>query len=129
MRTIFEIIVHCSASDLPQHDNVETIRKWHLERDFNDIGYHNVITKDGIEFGRPIEKSGAHCLGRNSHSIGICLTGEKYFSEKQFKWLKDLLRFYMTVFKIDKENIHPHNKFNKHKTCPNFDLNEILADL
>ena len=37
-RRVDRIFLHCSASDVPAHDNVETIRKWHLDRGFDDIG-------------------------------------------------------------------------------------------
>ena len=41
MRSINEIIVHCSATREGQHIPVETIKKWHVEgRGWTDIGYH-----------------------------------------------------------------------------------------
>jgi len=77
------IVVHCSATREGQDVRAADIKKWHLERGFNDIGYHYVIDLDGtIEVGRKLPKNGAHCntaglSGRiyNSHSIGICYVG------------------------------------------------------
>lgn len=77
------IVVHCSATREGQDVRASDIKKWHLERGFNDIGYHYVIDLDGtIEVGRKLHKNGAHCntaglSGRiyNSHSIGICYVG------------------------------------------------------
>ena len=43
MRKINKIIIHCSATPEQREVSVETIRKWHLQRGFNDIGYHYVI--------------------------------------------------------------------------------------
>ena len=100
-RLINLIVLHCSDSDHPHHDNVETIRKWHTERGFtgpdgvegteDDIGYHFVITKDGtVHAGRPVEAVGAHVHGHNANSIGICLTGKtrSQFTPAQFRSLR-----------------------------------------
>ena len=69
-------IVHCSDSD---HGDAALIRKWHMEapRHWDNIGYHFVIRKDGgIEIGRPIAQSGAHCAGFNTRSVGTCIIGK-----------------------------------------------------
>lgn len=130
MRNINKVIIHCSDSDNPHHDNVKTIRQWHLDRGWQDIGYHFVITKNGrIKWGRSLEMIGAHCKGHNIDSIGICLTGRNNFSQEQFYFLEVLLKKIMREFKIPKENIFGHNHFNKHKTCPNFDLSKIIEQL
>lgn len=56
---------------------VATIRKWHLARGFNDVGYHYVIRADGeIEHGRDPMIVGAHAKGKNRDSIGVCLAGD-----------------------------------------------------
>lgn len=42
----------------------------------NGIGYHYVVRLDGtVEKGREVEVAGAHCLGWNGRSIGICYIG------------------------------------------------------
>ena len=76
MRKIDEIIVHCSATPKGKDFSVDDIRKWHKQRGFCDAGYHFVVRIDGrIESGRPIAVAGAHCLGHNSRSIGVCYVG------------------------------------------------------
>lgn len=76
MREIDKIIIHCSATPEGRHTTVADIRKWHLARKFNDIGYHYVIYLDGsVHKGRDISKIGAHVQGHNSRSIGICYVG------------------------------------------------------
>jgi len=77
MRSINEIIVHCSATREGQHIPVETIKKWHVEgRGWTDIGYHFYVELDGtIKKGRDIDRSGAHTKGHNRNSIGICYCG------------------------------------------------------
>ena len=75
-RTIKEIILHCSATPEGKDYSVDTIRKWHLQRGFSDIGYHYVIYRDGsIHNGRDVNISGAHCTNHNSKSIGVCYIG------------------------------------------------------
>lgn len=70
------LIVHCSATPRGRDIGAREIRAWHLQRGFNDIGYHFVVRLDGtIEPGRPLSRIGAHCLGKNSCSIGICYVG------------------------------------------------------
>ncbi len=40
---------------------------------WRDIGYHSDITLEGVVYRcRPVERMGAHALGYNAHSIGIC---------------------------------------------------------
>lgn len=123
------LIIHCSGSDFPQHDNIETIRQWHLERGFDDVGYHYFIQKNGnIEIGRLLEKIGAHTLGYNSESVGICLGGSIDFTESQMisaAKLIDNLFLYLTNLKKT-YGILPHRFFNVNKTCPNFELSRIF---
>ena len=75
-RDINLIVVHCSATHPDQDVCVDDIRKWHLKRGFSDIGYHNIIPRDGsLRHGRDLAISGAHAKGHNKNSIGICLVG------------------------------------------------------
>lgn len=76
-RNLNKIIIHCSATPEGRDVGADEIRRWHMaDRGFKDIGYHFVVRLDGrIEPGRPINKIGAHCLGQNSSSIGICYAG------------------------------------------------------
>ena len=93
MRKINEIIIHCSDTQEGCDVTAKDIRRWHTTpkekggRGWRDIGYHYVIRLDGtIELGRPLEKAGAHCIGRkgedhNSHSIGICYIGGRHIKD------------------------------------------------
>ena len=76
MRKISEIIVHCAATPEGKAFTVADIDAWHRKRGFRCIGYHFVIYLDGsVHEGRAIEEVGAHCLGHNANSIGICYIG------------------------------------------------------
>lgn len=76
MRKITEIIVHCAATPEGRHFTAADIDSWHRQRGFAGIGYHYVVLLDGtVEPGREEERAGAHCLGHNACSIGVCYIG------------------------------------------------------
>ena len=76
MRTITLIVIHCSAVKPSQTSSADQIDAWHKKQGWRAIGYHYVIRRDGtIEPGRPESDIGAHCVGHNRHSIGICYEG------------------------------------------------------
>jgi len=83
MRPISEIIMHCSATrpewmgGRPVAEKVAEIRRWHMrDRGWSDIGYHFIIDRDGaVARGRPLERVGAHTVGKNTGTIGVCLIG------------------------------------------------------
>lgn len=122
-----KFIVHCSDSDIPEHDDISVIRKWHVEeRGWSDVGYHLFIKKDGsIQHGRPFDKVGAHCLGQNDQSIGICLSGKKKFTPQQFKALRESIEMLSPIYDIDPTETYGHYKFAD-KTCPNFSVEKLL---
>ena len=132
MRTVKKIIIHCSDTFNTMDIGVEEIRKWHMKRGFNDIGYHFVIRRDGtIETGRDINTIGAHCKGQNKDSIGICLVGGKAghgdpadnFNECQVDSAKDLLEGLRQQYV--ELSFHGHNEFSN-KACPVIDINRII---
>jgi len=129
MRVIDLIVVHCSDSDIPAHDNIETVREWHVkERGWRDIGYHYFISKDGILHpGRAEETAGAHVSGHNSRSIGICLSGRTGFTREQFESLEKLLKDICNRYALEKKDILAHNDLDPMKSCPNFDLHKLIA--
>lgn len=76
MRTINEIIIHCSGTRPDQNVTARNIHNYHLSLGWKGIGYHFYIRQDGtIEGGRPVEMPGAHTEGHNQRSIGICYEG------------------------------------------------------
>lgn len=129
-RGIQRVFVHCSASDNPAHDNIETMIKWHLARGFNGVGYHYFISKDGtIHLGRPLNRTPAAQGGHNTGTIAICLHGLKKdkFTQAQFDSLKKL------ALEIDKEyhgnmrlTFHGHREV-ANRTCPVFDYKKVLG--
>jgi len=89
------------------------------------------FTVDGeLYVGRPEIYEGAHALGYNGHSIGICLIGnldESKPTEKQLKTLFDFLIEKIEKFNIPIENVLGHNEINPLTSCPgkNLDMNYI----
>ncbi|AZY93927.1 lysozyme [Paracoccus sp. Arc7-R13] len=70
------IVLHYSATYPDQDYGVADIRKMHLARGFNDVGYHYVIRRSGaVEKGRVDTTVGAHVAGHNTGSLGICCIG------------------------------------------------------
>ena len=128
MRSINEIIVHCAATREGRDFTVEDITRWHKARGFATIGYHYVIYRDGsIHEGRPLEQIGAHCVGHNKHSIGICYIGgcasdgktpKDTRTSEQKEALLSLLRRLKARF--PNASIHGHRDFAA-KACPSYD--------
>jgi len=127
MRQIDFIALHCSDSDIPSHDDISVIKKWHLKRGFYDVGYHFFIKKNGeIQIGRPIHVAGAHIAGHNKNSIGICLSGRHEFTDAQFDSCAIVCRELLLEFGLDKIDILGHNELDSKKTCPNFKTSEVI---
>tara|TARA_R100001086_G_scaffold195725_1_gene112498 strand:+ start:493 stop:903 length:411 start_codon:yes stop_codon:yes gene_type:complete len=136
MREINKIIVHCSATREGENFEVAEIRKWHLARGFNDIGYHFYIDLYGeIHKGRDISKIGAHCKGHNRNSIGICYCGGveadgKTPKDTRYDCQKESLIAVLRTLKAMYPNavIHSHNDF-ANKACPSFDATNEYENL
>ena len=137
MRTINEIIVHCSATPEGQNVTAADIRRWHtVGNGWNDIGYHFVVRLDGtVEPGHPLAQTGAHCRGHNARSVGICYAGgvaadgrtpKDTRTPAQRAALLTLLRELKQQF--PGAAIHGHRDFAA-KACPSFDATAEYAGL
>lgn len=102
------IILHHAAGDATP----EAIHNAHLANGWCGIGYNMYIRKSGkIYLGRPLDAVGAHTVGYNIKSIGICFEGnfeEERMSDVQIaagkKAIEYARRFYPnTVIKLHKE--------------------------
>lgn len=131
MRQIKEIIIHCSATKEGTNVPPSMIKSWHLARGFSDIGYHYVITLDGrVHVCRPENKQGAHCKGRNKHSIGICYVGGLDANGKPKDTRTNLQKQALILicrelrYKYGNIPIRGHYEF-ANKACPCFDVSEL----
>ena len=133
MRKINEIIIHCSATPEGKDFTVDDIRRWHLARKFADIGYHYVVYRDGsVHKGRAENLVGAHCLGHNANSIGICYIGGctadgKHPKDTRTPQQKTALRQLVNQLKFyyPHATVHGHNEF-ANKACPSFNVQKDL---
>ncbi len=140
MKPLSEIILHCSDS---LHGSSAEIRRWHLANGWRDIGYHFVIPNgwtrpdfyipqlDGsLEVGRYLDgdrfisgnEVGAHTLGYNATSIGICLIGKDKFTVNQFWTAKELIEFLIGNFGLKVSNLWGHYEKQAGRACPNVDM-------
>jgi len=115
-----KIIIHHSARE---EWSPEEVNKYHKSKGWKGIGYNFYIRKDGtIYYGRPEDSEGAHTIGENNNSIGICLEGnfeEEEVSEKQLDSLLNLSLYISLKYDIYKimghkeayETLCPGKKF------------------
>lgn len=76
MRKINYIIIHCSATPENRPFSCADLEAAHLSRGFLGIGYHYYIRRDGTVYNtRSLARPGAHAIGYNANSIGICYEG------------------------------------------------------
>lgn len=135
------LVVHHSAS---RFGDVATIRRWHKERGYSDIGYHCVILNgcrqagqyekalDGhISAGRSESLKGAHCLkgGMNNTALGVCLVGDSTkepFSAAQINALVHWLATKCRAYGIAYWHITQHSDHDAGKPyCAGLNMQDI----
>lgn len=129
MREINRIVVHCAATPPDMDIGAAEIREWHLDRGWNDIGYHAVIRRDGgVELGRPVEVMGAHAAGYNDDSIAVCLVGgvdedgeaDSNYTRHQWSALERIVGQWMAEY--PNAEVCGHRDLpGVTKACPSFD--------
>lgn len=135
MKKINEIILHCSATQEGRDFKAEDIDRWHKANGWKMIGYNYVIDLDGkVEEGRPIWMTGAHTIGHNSNSIGICYIGgvEKDNVKKpkdtrtiaQKESMYALVHQLLSLYGLSIKDVHCHNEF-ANKACPSFKIEQF----
>lgn len=133
-RWVNEIIIHCSATKPNMDIGAEWIKNIHVnENKWADIGYHFVIRRNGIiEKGRDLNVIGAHVVGHNTGTIGVCLIGglsennkpENNFTERQFESVQALITV-LTRFNLKIVKLSGHRDY-ANKDCPCFEVKEYL---
>lgn len=130
------LVVHCSATPETLDIGVAEIRVWHMQKGWEDIGYHFVIRRNGtIEVGRMERMVGAHAEGHNSDSVAVCLVGGTTqagaaccnFSKAQFVALRKILTDLNQRY--PKTTIQGHRDYpNVPKECPCFNVGKWWTD-
>ena len=121
-RTAF-IVVHCADTPAKMDVGAAEIRRWHQERGWKDIGYHFVVRRNGeVEKGRHHPHLGAHVLGHNAVSLGICMVGrETNYTDAQWRSLSWLVRLAVEYYRGAKVVGHCDLEPVKKRFCPGFD--------
>ena len=121
-----KIIIHHSGGTAKDpladtsHHTFEIIKNYHVSKGWGDIGYNWLIEKDGsIHKGRDETVPGAHTIGQNTKSIGVCLVGNFDFSlptKEQEESLKVVYKDLITRYPILRGQVFPHRAFST-KSC------------
>ena len=125
MEIKYLIIHHSAISRAKNSEQFDAINNYHKRKGWGMIGYHFLIEPNGrIRVGRLENQIGAHCIGRNHDSLGICLTGNFDIEDptkEQEKSLKILLSDLLKEY--PKAQIKYHRNF-ANKSCPG----KLIAD-
>ena len=129
-----EIIVHCSdtrpdwMAGAPLTLKRAEIDRWHKARGWSSFGYHWLIDRDGKTInGRAETAVGAHVVGHNTGTIGICLVGghgcaeddafAEHFTPAQDESLRQLIQ--AIGMRTPVVRVSGHNQYAA-KACPGF---------
>ena len=108
------------------------IQKSHLERGWNDIGYHFAIDGRGHVWQcRPLQYQGAHVKDQNTRNLGIVVMGnfeEQKPTRNQLVALQDALQKFSLAYKIPCSKIKGH-KDRAPNLCPGKNLYPKLQDI
>ena len=131
VKSVRWIIVHCSASREDRDYTVEQMLRDHKARGFRTIGYHYLVYLDGtVVRGRREEEIGAHCLGQNAGSIGVCYVGglDSRGNPKDTRTAAQRVALRNLVEGLQRRyphaTLHGHNEFAA-KACPCFKISDL----
>lgn len=139
------IVHHTGGTDADpladtSHHTFEIVNDWHKQNPNVNlgypsslgfyIGYHYFIDATGkVTQGRLDSDEGAHTVGKNTTSLGICLAGNfdaTLPTKEQVAALKTLLSAKMEAYAIPLANVVPHRTYAT-KTCYGRKLSDTWA--
>lgn len=152
-RVVTLIVIHCAATPNGRLTFADDVNRWHRERGFarapewrkrqnqglDAIGYHFFIGLNGALWtGRHLDEVGAHVVGANSQSIGICMAGMDAYMPAQWEQLALTVRALQARY--PRARVCGHRDLSPDlngdglvqpwewtKTCPGFDVAGWLA--
>lgn len=134
---VTKLIIHHSLTKDGKVNDWAAIRRYHVEvNKWKDIGYHYGIELVGDEYviqkGRAEWRVGAHVLGMNSKSLGICVVGNYDLAEPPeaaLNLLANLCARLCKKYKLKLADIETHHKYASYKTCPGtkFPMDKLRA--
>jgi len=103
------------------NQTMEIVDAYHKSLGWDGIGYNWFIEKSGLtKKGRDETKTGAHTIGWNNKSIGVCLAGNfdaTYPTPEQIKSFQILYKEIVARYPVlTPDKVFPHRKF-ANKTC------------
>jgi hypothetical protein len=132
------IIIHHSLTEDSKTLSWQAIRRYHKETNgWKDIGYHYGIELVNDEYeiltGRMLNVPGAHTVGQNHDSIGVCVVGNfdnKIPPKDQWNMAVKLCKALCNLLNIPVSQIFAHRDFAK-KSCPGkmFDMDKFRHDV
>ncbi|MEO1614742.1 MAG: D-Ala-D-Ala carboxypeptidase family metallohydrolase [Planctomycetota bacterium] len=132
---VTKLVVHHSASPRDT-TTVADLSRWHRERGFSQIGYHQLILANGtVSAGRPESIMGAHALGANQNSLGVCLMGNfenETPTGAQLSSLVTVLQRWTREYRLPTTSIYGHGEVPGGKTataCPGRNLKSQLQNI
>lgn len=108
-----------------------------FKKPWSDNGYHFGIDRIGNTYscfvGRTLDRYGAHCLGQNQKSIGICFVGNfNYQGPPPEQWALGIkiVKWILINYGLSPNDVYGHRNFSP-KTCPGrmFDLGKFRSML
>jgi hypothetical protein len=128
------ITLHHSLSQDGDSLNWRAIRRYHIGKGWEDVGYHFGIEKVQGEVevlvGRPLFMDGAHTKGSNEDTIGICIVGNYNVQDLERCVVDKLIQLCAGLcytLDIHWDEVMGHKERDKNRTCPGdfFNLSEI----
>lgn len=140
-----KIIIHHSLTEDGATVSWNAIRDYHVNvNGWADIAYHYGIELVGDRYdifkGRMDNVAGAHCIGYNDSSLGICLVGNFDLAPApaaQVELARKLCRSLMSIYGIKVDGVLGHRETYTlrgvpvEKTCPGsaFDMDAFRRSL
>ncbi|KAJ8679793.1 hypothetical protein QAD02_015580 [Eretmocerus hayati] len=111
---------------------VRSIQNYHMNsKMWRDIGYNFLVGEDGNAYeGRGWGITGAHAVGYNSKSIGICVIGsyvDRIPNDGAIEAVKNLIAHGVSLNKISSNyTLKGHRQVGRYTACPGDNLYKLI---
>lgn len=132
-----KVIIHHSLTADDKRVSWGAIRRYHMQRGWTNIGYTYGIELVNYDYeimvGRFESQDGAHTIGQNKKSIGICVVGnfdKLEVPKRQWDPALALVRDILKRYGMTPDDVYGHRDF-ANKSCPgkHFDMQKFRHDL
>ena len=124
MREITRVVVHHAGATT----TTAAMRRHHIEdRGWSDIGYHYVVEECGkVRLGRPVHRQGAHVVGHNRDTIGVCVAVDARHPVT-FRTMGTLVRLIADLvhqYRLTASDVFGHGELAATQ-CPGLDIKQL----